>query len=34
MPEVRRQGLTLVGVTVGNLDEPVDAGQLDLGLDP
>jgi nucleotidyltransferase/DNA polymerase involved in DNA repair len=30
MPEVREQGLTLVGVTVGNLDDPVDAGQLTL----
>lgn len=33
MPEVRAQGLTLVGVTVGNLDDPVDDGQLTLSLD-
>ena len=33
MPEVRRQGLTLVGVTVGNLDDPVNDGQLALALD-
>lgn len=34
MPEVRRQGgLTLVGVTVGNLNDPVDAGQLSLALE-
>jgi DNA polymerase-4 len=31
-PEVRRLGLTLVGVTVTNLDGEPDAGQLSLGL--
>jgi DNA polymerase-4 len=32
MPDVRRQGLTLVGVTVTNLDGVPDSGQLTLGL--
>jgi DNA polymerase-4 len=32
MPEVRRRGLTLVGVTVTNLDQLADEGQLSLGL--
>ncbi|MEA2126649.1 MAG: polymerase [Solirubrobacteraceae bacterium] len=32
MPDVRRQGLTLVGVTVTNLDDEPDASQLTFGL--
>jgi DNA polymerase-4 len=32
MPDVRHRGLTLVGVTVTNLDQLADAGQLTLGV--
>ncbi len=33
MPAVRRGGLTLIGITVTNLDDPADAAQLTLGLE-